>query len=144
MPKPILFAPLLVTLIAVVACGSDANDSRTAADDPTVTPAGTPTAAEQAYLDEVENAAGLLLENFAHFAEVMNGVFATRGALFGALGEAGAGTAFDSGLAAMEALEPPERFQQRVASSNLVSRSNPTFDICGPVLRLRTGEHDHL
>lgn len=109
MPRRILFALLLVALVAFVACGSDSS-SETEADGPTATPAGTPTAAEQAYLDEVENAAGLLLENFAHFAEVMNGLFATRGALFGALEEAGAGTAFDSGLAAMEALQPPERF----------------------------------
>ena len=111
MRKLLLLAPLVVALIAFVACGSDSDGPEVDADVPTATPAGTPTAAEQAYLDEVENAAGLLLENFARFAEVMSGVFATRGALFGALGEAGAGTAFDSGLAAMEALEPPERFR---------------------------------
>ena len=110
MPKTILIAPLLIALVAIVACGSDSDDPEIEVDAPAATPAGAPTAAEQAYLDEVENAAGLLLENFAQFAEVMNGVFATRGALFGALEEAGAGTAFDSGLAAMEALEPPERF----------------------------------
>ena len=111
MPKRIIYTLLLVSMLALVACSADSDDSETAADDPTATAAGTPTAAEQAYLDEVENAAGLLLENFARFGEVMAGVFATRGALFGALEEAGAGTAFDSGLAAMEALEPPERFR---------------------------------
>ena len=110
-PKRVIFALLLISMLALVACSSDSDVSETSADDPPATPAGTPTAAEQAYLDEVEGAAGLVLENFDRFAEVMMRVFGTRGALFGALEDAGAGTSFDSGLAAMEALEPPERFR---------------------------------
>ncbi len=96
-PKRVIFSLLLVSMLALAACSSDSDS--------------TPTADEQAYLDEVESAAGLVLENFDGFAEVMMGVFATRGALFRALEDAGAGTSFDSGLAAMEALEPPERFR---------------------------------
>ena len=57
----------------------------------------------------------LIGEKFAHFGELMGRVYATRGALFEALEEAGAGTAFDAGLAAMEALEPPERFRDEHA-----------------------------
>ena len=109
MPKLTLFAPILVGLVAFVACGSDSNGR---ADRPTATPAGTPTAAEQAYLDEVEGAAMLIAQNFDRFGDVINSVFPTRGALLGALTEAGAGTAFDDGLAAMEALDPPERFRE--------------------------------
>lgn len=112
MPRSVLYAPIFVALAVVAAaCGSGSEEAEEVASLRTATPAGTPTVAEQAYLDEVESAAGLLLENFARFAEVMSEVFPTRGALLGALTEAGAGTAFDSGLAAMEALEPPERFR---------------------------------
>ncbi len=112
MPKIFLFVLLPVALVVFVACGSDSDGPDVVADGPTATPAGTPTAAEQAYLDEVEGAALLIAENFAHFGRVMDSVFPTRGALFGALAEAGAGTAFDDGLAAMEALDPPERFRE--------------------------------
>ena len=111
MPKVFLFAFLLVTLVVFVACGSDSNSPDVEGDRLTATPAGTPTAAEQAYLDDVEGVAMLIGEKFAHFGELMGRVYATRGALFEALEEAGAGTAFDAGLAAMEALEPPERFR---------------------------------
>ena len=111
MPKVFLFAFLLVTLVVFVACGSDSNSPDVEGDRLTATPAGTLTAAEQAYLDDVEGVAMLIGEKFAQFGELMGRVYATRGALFEALEEAGAGTAFDSGLAAMEALEPPERFR---------------------------------
>ena len=112
MSKIFLFVFLTVTLVAFVACGSDSGGRDVGADVPTATPAGTPTTAEQAYLDEVEGAAMLIVQNFDHFGEVINSVYPTRGALFGALTEAGAGTAFDDGLAAMEALDPPERFRE--------------------------------
>ncbi len=106
-----LFVFLPVTLVAFVACGSDSDGPEVEADRPTATPPGTPTAAEQAYLDDIEGVAMLIGEKFAQFGELMGRVYATRGALFEALEEAGAGTAFDAGLAAMEALEPPERFR---------------------------------
>ncbi len=112
MPKIFLLVLLLVALVAFVACGSDSDGPDVEADGPTSTPAGTPTAAEQAYLDEFEGVNMLIFQNFAQFGEVMDGLFPTRGALFGALAEAGAGTAFDDGLAAMEALDPPERFRE--------------------------------
>ena len=111
MPKVFLFAFLLVTLVVFLACGSDSNSPDVEGDRLTATPAGPPTAAEQAYLDDVEGAAMLIGEKFAQFGELMGRVYATRGALFEALEEAGAGTAFDAGLAAMEALDPPERFR---------------------------------
>ena len=111
MPKIFLFAFLLVTLVAFVACGSDSSSPDVENDRLTATPAGTPTAAEQAYLDDIEGVTMLIGEKFAHFGELMGRVYATRGALFEALEEAGVGTAFDAGLAAMEALEPPERFR---------------------------------
>ena len=111
MSKIFLFVFLPVVLLTFVACGSDSN-GEAETDRPTATPAGTPTAAEQAYLDDVEGIEMLIAQNFARFGEVMNSVFPTRGALFGALKEAGAGTAFDDGLAAMEALDPPERFRE--------------------------------
>ena len=115
MAKIFLFAFLLVTLVAFVACGSDSNGAGVEADRPTATPPGTPTAAEQAYLDELEGVTMLIGEKFAQFGELMGRVYATRGALFEALEEAGAGTAFDAGLAAMEALEPPARFRDEHA-----------------------------
>ena len=105
MRKAFIFVAILVALVAV-ACGSDS-------DEPEAVPtaAGTPTEAEQAYLDDVAGVAVLIGEKFAHFGEIIDQVFPTREALFGALTEAGAGTAFDSGLEALEALEPPERFR---------------------------------
>ena len=110
-----LFAFLPVTLVAFVACGSDSNGPGVEAGRPNATLVGTPTAAEQAYLDELEGVRMLIGEKFAHFGEVIGRVYPTRGALFEALEEAGAGTAFDAGLAAMEALEPPERFRDEHA-----------------------------
>ena len=106
MPKAFIFVSILVALVAF-ACGSDS-------DEPEAVPtaAGTPTDAEQAYLDDVAGVAVLIGEKFAHFGEIIDQVFPTREALFGALAEAGAGTAFDSGLEALEALEPPERFRE--------------------------------
>lgn len=114
MLKFFLFGSILVAVVAL-ACGSDSNGEPEAngpeADRPVATPVGTPTAPEQAYLDELENALMLIVQNFEHFGEVIGAVYPTRGALFGALEEAGAGTAFDDGLAALEALDPPERFR---------------------------------
>lgn len=109
MRKLTLFAALLVALVAL-ACGSDSN-GETEADGPTATAAETPTAAEQAYLDELAGVTPLIVENFDKFGEILTQVYETRGALFGALEEAGAGTAFDAGLAHLEALEPPERYR---------------------------------
>ena len=115
MLKIFLFVFLPVTLVAFVACGSDSNGPEVEGDRPAATPPGTPTAAEQAYLDDVEGIEMLIGEKFAVFGELMGRVYATRSALFDALEEAGAGTAFDAGLAAMEALEPPERFRDEHA-----------------------------
>ena len=106
-----LYAPLLFAIVALVACGSGSDDTEVETIGPTTTPAGTPTANEQAYLDEVSASAALIEEQFAKFGEVFGGLYETRSALLFALEQAGAGTAFDSALAAMEALEPPEGFR---------------------------------
>lgn len=110
-PRPIYYAPLVVAIVVFVACGSASDNSEVDTSGPTATPAGTPTANEQAYLEDVSAAAALIDEQFAKFRTVFNGVYETRGALIFALQQAGVGTAFDSSLAAMEALEPPERFR---------------------------------
>ena len=67
--------------------------------------------AEEAYLDSVRDALELSAANFKEFSTLFGQVWPVPSAMFDALEQAGAGTAYDETLAAIEKLEPPPRFE---------------------------------
>ena len=114
---PGLFAVLALVLAA---CGGS---------DPTATPLPPPTATavapssstsasadlsvkEEEYLSLVKSAESLSFEIFAGFRQTFSQSYPTREALLAALLEAGVGTPFLPVLAALEDLDPPERFRE--------------------------------
>ena len=66
---------------------------------------------EKAYLDSVNEALALSRPKFEKFGELFGQAWPLPSQLFNALEEAGAGTAFDATLVALEKLEPPQRFE---------------------------------
>lgn len=91
---------LLALTVVLGACGEPA-------DDPTE---DVLSAEERAYLDGVGSALRLFDERNDAFRRALGQTYQTNEALFSALHRAGAGTAFEPGLEALEALEPPARF----------------------------------
>jgi hypothetical protein len=93
---------LLWTAVALatiaVACGSSDEDAE-------------PTAEETAYLESVDQAFDLFQANLEEFQTLFGQAWPLPSLLFMALEEAGAGTALDETVAAIEAMEPPERYE---------------------------------
>ncbi len=109
----------LIALVLVACGGSDP----TATALPTSTPSPTATAvsqqesslelsvAEEEYLGAVRDAQLLTNGIFVRFQDVFSQSYPVRGALLNALLENGIGTPFIGNLAALEELNPPNRFQ---------------------------------
>ena len=70
------------------------------------------TAAEEEYFQQVRAAQALSDQIFANFGEIFRQAFPLRERLLTALLEAGVGAAFTGKLAALETIDPPERFQE--------------------------------
>ena len=97
-------------LFLLAACGgSESEDAASAA--PTAQPTLELTSLEQDYLFQISAAWDLSGTKAASFRAVFAQAWPTRERLFTALYDAGAGTAWDDSLAAVEKLEPPRRFQ---------------------------------
>jgi hypothetical protein len=101
--KPLLGISLLLVLLAV-ACGGNEEDETAAA-------AGEPTAAEAEYLDSVTQAWELFGAKNEKFGALFGQAWPLPSLLFMALEEAGAGTAFEPTVAALDALTPPPRYE---------------------------------
>ncbi len=86
----------VIFALGVFACGGDDSDETAAA--------------EAAYLEAVSDARRLTMANFKEFETLFKQVWPVPSAMFDALRQAGAGTAFDDATAAIEELEPPPRF----------------------------------
>lgn len=93
-------APSLALLLALGACG-DREPTPQASD---------LSDAERIYLADVSAALRLFDERNDEFDRALSQTYRTNEALFSALEGAGAGTAFEPGLEAVEALHPPPRF----------------------------------
>jgi len=70
-----------------------------------------PTAEEAAYLADVEQAFDLFQVNLDEFRTLFGQAWPLPSLMFMALEEAGAGTALDGKVAALEAIEPPDRYK---------------------------------
>ena len=133
--KTLWLAGLFAVLaLALVACGgSDATATSsplpTATISPTVAPSPTVdaipaeavlsqpgssdlSAAEQEYLRGVEESERLMIAVFRGFGQIFSQTYPVREALVSALLEGGIGTPFVGKFAALEALDPPERFRE--------------------------------
>ena len=70
-----------------------------------------PTAEETAYLADVEQAFDLFQVNLDEFSTLFGQSWPLPSLMFMALEEAGAGIALDGTVAALEAIEPPDRYE---------------------------------
>ena len=103
-----------VLVLALVACGGS---EATATPPPTATAvpqqaSSELSAKEQEYLDKVAAAAQLTVQVFEGFREIFSQTYPVREVLLAALLEGGVGTPYIGNLAALEALDPPERFRE--------------------------------
>ncbi len=97
-----------ITLLA--ACGGSGESEDASPAEPTAQPTLELTSLEQDYLFQISAAWDLFGTKAASFRTVFAQAWPTRERLFTALYDAGAGTAWDDSLAAVEKLEPPRRF----------------------------------
>ncbi len=116
--KTIWMAGLIAMLLFVLAaCGGS---DPTATTLPTSTTAASPTPAaaaelsaeEEEYLGAVRDAQLLTVGVFAGFRQIWGQTYPVREALLAALLKGGVGTPFIDNLAALETLDPPERFRE--------------------------------
>ena len=114
----IWMAGLIAVLVMVLAaCGGS---DPTATTLPTSTTAASPTPAaaaelsaeEEEYLGAVRDAQLLTVGVFAGFQQIWGQTYSVREALLAALLRGGVGTPFIDNLAALETLDPPERFRE--------------------------------
>ncbi len=114
---PGLFAVLALVLVA---CGGS-DPTATALPTSTASPTATPvsqqesselSAEEEAYLGAVRDAQLLTIGIFQGFGQVFSQTYPVREALLAALLENGIGTPFIGNLAALEELDPPDRFRE--------------------------------
>ena len=115
---PGLFAVLALALAACGGSDPTATTLPTATISPTAVPATTSTAAsglsaeEEEYLGAVRDAQLLSAGIFAGFRQIFSQAYPVREVLLAALLEGGVGTPFIGTLAALEALDPPDRFRE--------------------------------
>lgn len=120
---------LAVAAVILVACGGSATatPSSTATPVPTVAPTGTPvpeptaavastesselTALETEYIEQVRAGWNEFNAKAMEFRSVFGQTYSQKSRLFQALLDAGAGTAFEAALAAVEQIDAPERFK---------------------------------
>ena len=115
--KAIWMAGLIAMLLMILAAcgGSDPTattlPTSTAAASPPPAAAAELSAEEDEYLGAVRDAQLLTVRVFAGFQQIFGQTYPVREALLAALLEAGVGTPFIGNLAALEALDPPQRFR---------------------------------
>ncbi len=105
-----MLAVSMVGAVLLAACGGSSESENPALAEPSVEPTLELTSLEQDYLFQISAAWDLFGTKAASFRTVFAQAWPTRERLFTALYDAGAGTAWDDSLAAVEKLEPPRRF----------------------------------
>ena len=112
--KKVWFPGLFFVLaLALAACGGS---DPTATTLPTVTtgpasPSADLSVEEEEYLSAVKDAQLLSVKIFQDFGQIFSQTYPVRGVLLAALLDGGVGTPFIGNLAALEALDPPDRFE---------------------------------
>ncbi len=106
-----MLAVSVAGLFLLAACGGSGESEDASPPVPTPQPTLELTSLEQDYLFQISAAWDLFGTKAASFRTVFAQAWPTRERLFTALYDAGAGTAWDDSLAAVEKLEPPRRFQ---------------------------------
>jgi len=116
---PGLFAVLALALAACGGSGPTATALPTATISPAAAAASSSTSApadssaeEAEYLGAVRDAQLLSVQIFAGFRQIFSQAYPVREVLLAALLDGGVGTPFIGTLAALEALDPPDRFQE--------------------------------
>ena len=116
---PGFFAVLALVLAACGGSGPTATTSPPLTGSQTSTAASTSetasselSAEEEEYLSAVKDAQLLSVQVFQNFGQVFSQTYPLRETLLAALLEVGVGTPFIGNLAALEALDPPDRFQE--------------------------------
>ena len=114
---PGLFAVLALVLAACGGSDTTATPSPTAAISPTAAAvfqqeSSEFSAEEEEYLGAVTDAQLLSVRIFQGFGQIFSQTYPLREALLAALLEGGVGTPFIGNLAALEALDPPDRFRE--------------------------------
>ena len=119
-----LFLAVVVAVLAAVACGESATATpATATAAPTLRPipaTAVPianvgevlTAEEEEYIEQVRSGWRKFHDKAEGFRAVFAQVYSLKSRLFEALHDAGAGTAFDGALQALEEIDPPAQFQE--------------------------------
>ena len=112
---------LAIAALITIACGNSATSTplptATSTPEPTATQAGATTSgveltAEEAdYIEQVRAGWNEFHSKAGGFREAFGQVYALRSRLFEALRDAGAGSAFEGALRAVEKIDPPQQFQ---------------------------------
>jgi len=128
LPKRWIAALLAITALVAIACGGSATATPLPTATSTPAPTATPvpslaaqsgattsavelTAEEADYIEQVRAGWNEFHSKAGGFREAFGQLYAMRSRLFEALSDAGAGSAFEPALRAVEQIDPPQRFQ---------------------------------